>query len=34
MNRKITIFTALPLLLSVVCASTSEPPPSTLPDGM
>ena len=34
MNKTIAIVSALTLLLSVGCASTSEPPPSTTPDGM
>ena len=34
MNKMIAIASALTLLLSVGCASTSEPPPSTTPDGM
>ncbi|GIS01627.1 MAG: hypothetical protein CM15mP103_01780 [Gammaproteobacteria bacterium] len=34
MNKTIAIASALTLLLSVGCASTSEPPPSTTPDGM
>ena len=34
MNKTIVIASALTLLLSVGCASTSEPLPSTTPDGM
>ena len=34
MNKTIAIVSALTLLLSVGCASTSEPPPSTTPDGL
>ena len=34
MNKTIAIVSALFLLLSVGCASTSEPPPSTTPDGL
>ena len=34
MIKMIAIGSALTLLLSVGCASTSEPPPSTTPDGM
>ena len=34
MNKTIAIVSALTLLLSVGCAPTSEPPPSTTPDGM
>ena len=34
MNKTIAILSALFLLLSVGCASTSEPPPSTTPDGL
>ena len=34
MNKTIAIANALTLLLSVGSASTSEPPPSTTPDGI
>ena len=34
MNKTIANGSALTLLLSVGCASTLEPPPSTTPDGM
>ena len=34
MNRTIVITTLLSLLISAGCASTSEPPPSTTPDGL
>ena len=34
MNKTIAIASALTLLMIVGCASTSEPPPGTTPDGM
>ena len=34
MNRTIVITTLLTLLVTAGCASTSEPPPSTTPDGL